>query len=131
MPCALVVYVDQPQQQPDEEAAVGGAIRAHFARRAAVLRRDLRALLRRGVVSLAIGLAFLVSLLGVAHFAGRMLGPGAVSRIAEESLLIAGWVAMWRPLEIFLYDWWPILAELRIRQRLSATSVRLLHHEES
>ena len=19
-----------------------------------------------------------------------------------------GWVAMWRPLEIFLYDWWPV-----------------------
>jgi len=26
----------------------------------------------------------------------------------RESLLVGGAVAPWRPLEIFLYDWWPI-----------------------
>ena len=131
VPCALVIYVDQPQTAPDEEAAVAGAIRAHFARRAAVLRRDLRDLLRRGVVSLAIGLAFLVTLFVLAQLAARIVKSGTLARIVEESLLIAGWVAMWRPLEIFLYDWWPILGELRLRRRLSTTRVRLLHHEES
>jgi hypothetical protein len=30
-----------------------------------------------------------------------------------EGLLIVGWVALWRPLEVFLYEWWPI----RQRQR--------------
>ena len=25
-----------------------------------------------------------------------------------EGLLIIGWVGLWRPVEIFLYDWWPI-----------------------
>ncbi|MGA7532679.1 MAG: hypothetical protein WCB50_13625 [Pseudolabrys sp.] len=23
----------------------------------------------------------------------------------QESLIIVGWVAIWRPIEIFLYDW--------------------------
>ena len=27
---------------------------------------------------------------------------------------------MWRPLEIFLYDWWPIRAEGRLFDRLAA-----------
>jgi hypothetical protein len=93
-----------------------------------VLRRDLRQLLRRGFVSLTIGMLFLVTLLGIAHLAVRVFGAGALSRIVEESLLIAGWVAMWRPLEIFLYDWWPILGELRLRERLSATRVRFAYH---
>jgi hypothetical protein len=26
--------------------------------------------------------------------------------VIEESLLIFGWVANWRPIEIFLSDWW-------------------------
>ena len=30
--------------------------------------------------------------------------PGAVSAIVGEGMLIIGWVAMWRPLEIFLYE---------------------------
>jgi hypothetical protein len=30
------------------------------------------------------------------------------------SLVIGGWVAMWRPMEVFLYDWWPVRAEARL-----------------
>jgi hypothetical protein len=125
--CALVLHVDQPKAGPDEETDVGGAVRAHFVRRAALLRRDLRVLLRRGFVSLAIGVAFLVTLFAIAQLARRLIGDGAVARIVEESLLIAGWVAMWRPLEIFLYDWWPILGELRLRERLSEITVELVY----
>jgi len=28
--------------------------------------------------------------------------------IVAEGLLILGWVAMWRPMETLLYDWWPV-----------------------
>jgi hypothetical protein len=45
----------------------------------------------------------------------------------EESRLIAGWVAMWRPLEIFLYDWWPILALVRLSDRLKGMPVRIIY----
>ena len=46
---------------------------------------------------------------------------------SEEGLLIGGWVAMWRPLEVFLYDWWPISAEARMFDRLAAMPVRLTY----
>jgi hypothetical protein len=39
--------------------------------------------------------------------------------------VIGGWVAMWRPLEIFLYDWWPIVAERKLFDRLSTMPVRI------
>jgi hypothetical protein len=35
--------------------------------------------------------------------------------VLRENLLVGGWVAMWRPIEIFLYDWWPILTEDKLR----------------
>ena len=50
------------------------------------------------------------------------------SRLAEvvrEGFLIGGWVAMWRPIEVFLYDWWPIRAEARLFDRLSNMPVRI------
>ncbi|HTO48639.1 MAG TPA: hypothetical protein VML91_13455 [Burkholderiales bacterium] len=40
--------------------------------------------------------------------------------------MIGASVALWRPLEIFLYDWWPILAEARRYDRLSAMPVRIV-----
>jgi len=34
--------------------------------------------------------------------------------IIGESFLIVGWVAMWQPAEILLYDWWPFWQDIRI-----------------
>jgi hypothetical protein len=50
---------------------------------------------------------------------------GSVGEIARENLTIGGWVSMWRPLEIFLYDWWPIRSEARLSDRLAAMPVRI------
>ena len=36
---------------------------------------------------------------------------------------------MWRPLEVFLYDWWPILGEIRLKDRLSQMPVRIEYKE--
>ena len=49
----------------------------------------------------------------------------------REGLLIVGWVAMWRPLEVFLYDWWPIRAEAHLFDRLSTMPVRIEYKETS
>ena len=38
---------------------------------------------------------------------------------------IGGWVAMWRPIEVFLYDWWPIRREARLYDRLAVMPVRI------
>jgi hypothetical protein len=48
-----------------------------------------------------------------------------VGALIRETLVIGGWVAMWRPLEIFLYDWWPIRAERQLYERLSVMPVRV------
>ena len=38
---------------------------------------------------------------------------------------------MWRPIEIFLYEWWPIRAEARLFDRLSAMTVRVVPTDAS
>jgi len=41
----------------------------------------------------------------------------------RESLTIAGWVAMWRPMQIYLYDWWPVRRRGKLYQKLSRMHV--------
>src|SRR2546425_61959 len=53
--CELLIHLDLATDLADEEAAIGGAIRVHFERRSGVLQRSLRQLVRRGLISLAIG----------------------------------------------------------------------------
>jgi len=45
--------------------------------------------------------------------------------------VIGGWVAMWRPMEVFLYDWWPIRADARLADRLSAMPVRISYETDA
>lgn len=37
--------------------------------------------------------------------------------------MISGWVAMWRPIQIFLYDWWPVRNLQRLYDKLSRAPI--------
>ena len=77
---------------------IGDATRAYFNHLSRRSARKLRLHLRRGGISLMIDLAFL----GAIFSATQFLGEEPVSRMLRESLVIGGWVAMWRPMEVFL-----------------------------
>jgi hypothetical protein len=46
-----------------------------------------------------------------------------VAGVLEESLIIVGWVANWRPIEIYLYDWLPIRRRIKLFRRIAAAPV--------
>lgn len=122
-PLALVVHLDRPGL-PEEAALLRDTVSQFFAQRAETTRRRLRQLFSVGRVSLGIGLAFVAVTMLAADLIGGALA-GRIGEVVSESLIICGWVAMWRPLEIFLYDWWPIRRDARLFDRLSAMPVRL------
>lgn len=125
----LAVHLDRPAGLPNEPAELREAIHEFFRHRAALLRRRMRELLRRGRTSLVIG----VCALGVSTAAGNLVGrffSNHIAGILQEGLLIGGWVAMWRPMEIFLYDWWPIRAEATLADRLSVMPVRISYKQD-
>jgi hypothetical protein len=125
-PAAMVVHLDRPIGLPDEERILGDAIRVHFARRAQLLRWELRRLLRRGSISLVIGLGSLAVSIIVGESIATRAG-GHLGRVMGESLHILGYVAMSHPLGIFLYEWWPILGDRRVHDRLSRMRVHIVY----
>jgi hypothetical protein len=123
-PLALLVYLDRPAGLPEESSVLRDAVHEFFGQRAHRSRQKLRQVFRIGRTSLVIGLAFLSISLLVGQFASRALGDG-LGALLRESLVIGGWVAMWRPMEIFLYDWWPIQSDATLYDRLSKMPVRI------
>jgi hypothetical protein len=121
----LVVHLERPAGLADEAGLLGDAVRSYFAGRAAATRRRLRHLFRVGRVSLVIGLLALAASFGLAELVTQWTEPTGFMLVVRESLLIGGWVAMWRPLEVFLYDWWPIRAEARLFDRLALMPVQI------
>lgn len=119
----LVIHLATPPP-PERAAGTEEAVRHYFASRAEIKHREFRVLLRRGRTSLIIGLLFLVACFTLSELARKII-PGGWDQFAEIGLQIVGWVAMWRPLEIFLYDWWPIRSDQRLLERLARMKVSL------
>jgi hypothetical protein len=124
---ALVVYLDRPAGAPDEADVLRDAIHEFFRQRGITLRRSLRELFRRGRTSLVIGLAFLAGSIFIGTRLAAAFPDSGAAQVFREGFLIGGWVAMWRPIEVFLYDWWPIRAEARLFDRLATMPVRLVY----
>jgi hypothetical protein len=102
-PLKLMIHLVTPPPG-DRAADTPAAVGHYFAERAEGKRREFRLLLRRGRVSLVVGLVFLAACLTIGNFVDR-LGSTPLVGILKESFIIGGWVAMWRPLQIHLYDW--------------------------
>ena len=123
-PIRIVMHLPETEASTPEAHELGAALAQFFDYRARVMALDLNELFRVGRRAMAIGLA----VLSFSVITGQTvvnLVPSPIGSVIQESLLIFGWVANWRPIEIFLYDWWPIVRQRNLYQRLSAAEVKL------
>lgn len=127
-PLALILHVDQPALSQRDEATMCDATRTFFTNRSSQARHRLRLHLRRGVISLFIGL----SVLAAALIGSNFLGEGTIASTLRETMDIGGWVALWRPMEMFLYDWWPIVGDRRFYKRLGCMPIQIQYvHQDN
>lgn len=125
-PLALVVHLSVKPALPGEAEVLQQAVREFFAHRALGERRRLKRLFRLGRTCLVIAVVFLGTAIWLGDLVVELVGHGEFGELLRESLIVGGAVALWRPLEIFLYDWWPIRDEAKLHDRLSAMTVHLV-----
>lgn len=122
-PIRIVVHLPNTESQANAAHDLEEAFSRYFSGRAAAVQLELNEMFRVGRRSLGIGATILVGCLFLAHLAADQLVEAPLKKLIEESFLILGWVANWRPLEIFLYDWWPLAHRRDLYRRLSLASV--------
>jgi hypothetical protein len=120
-PLTLVIYLPSGQS-PGRDPDLATGIHNYFAYRADETQRRLRIFFREGRIALIIGLTFLFVCIALRQLI-LMITKGLIGEIADEGLYIVGWVAMWRPLEIFLYEWRPIRRRRRLFAKLAEIPV--------
>jgi hypothetical protein len=130
-PLALVVRLSRQTATAADAALLTQAVDEYFARAAAASRARLRRLFRTGRWSLVIGVAFVAAAIFIGDRVADLFGRDDYGRIIKESVAIGAWVALWRPMEIFLYDWWPIRGEIRLYERLAAMPVFVVSSDGS
>lgn len=104
----IVVIFEEPNGSRLSTAEIESAVRTQFEYQRDRVNRHLRQQRQFGHVALVVGLSVLVLLLTLAQMTPG-LPAGHAREILREGLVITGWVAMWRPIEVLLYDWWPLV----------------------
>jgi hypothetical protein len=116
------LHVLVPPDLLDHEADTATAIHAHYALAKAAAEREIRARLATGRGLLLLGLAVLLPCLLLRELIGAH--PGTLHEAIAEGLLILGWVALWKPLEVLLFERFERRQQLQLLDALCRVPVR-------
>jgi len=122
-PIRILVHMPASEASGDHARILEEAVGRYFTYRADTLTKDLKELFRMGRYSLCVGLVVLAACITGGRMIVRASRFGEFGALLKEGLIILGWVANWRPIEIFLYDWWPIVRHRNILRRLAQAEI--------
>lgn len=110
----------------DTAAELNATLSAYLSARIAGEEDELHFLRRETWQSLKVGGAFLIACLVLSAFVDQLtvLSP-FLQTLLRESLVIAGWVGLWHPLDLLLYSWWPNRYRITLLKHLQAAEVEL------
>lgn len=111
---------------PSQTKALIRDVRQQLLHHQRSLRHKLRQNFREGRTSLLLGLIVLVAFVFLSE-ASTKIDLGDFQLAFREGFLIIGWVALWRPVEILLYDWWPIAESRRKVSQILRGTITVTH----
>ena len=120
VPLELVIRGPQALAASLEE--VERAVHTHFRRALEHEEWRLRRRMRVGRVALVIGLAVLALTLVARHLLHSV--TSSTTDVLGEGLLIVGWVGLWRPAEMLLFERLENAADRAVLRRLASIPVR-------
>lgn len=119
----VITFLGAPDGEMDAEG-VRQAIQAHFDYEIDLLHRKMARLFRQGYLFLALGLGTLMACLYAASLVERHAAADLRPYLGV-GLTISGWVALWRPIEVFLFDWWPFAQQRRLIKRIRNAEIEV------
>jgi len=109
------ITLPESRLEPDLEQKIRAALTRYCQHKIWQNKHELIALRWKGLKALQDGLIFLaICLLVSALFENAGFLPEFLRRFLGEGFLIAGWVSLWHPIEVLLYEWWPFSRENRM-----------------
>ncbi len=121
-PLKIVIYVEEAEGSDLPGDSIREALHSYLAYRIDIQRSELRGYIKRAQLFFLIGLVVLASCISVAQGMTIPEPPGLLG-VLREGIVIFGWVSMWKPLELVLFDWYPLFEKLRFYKKLLETPI--------
>jgi hypothetical protein len=110
---------------------VKNAIYDYFHYRSAMTAKKINFTLKTGLKSLLIGSIFLTIAITFSFYVTKNMIDGYFRLYIKESLMLLGWVSMWKPVNIFLYEWWPLKEKKSLYEKLTTIEIDIVEIENS
>lgn len=121
----IIIYLPPDIASTERAQKIPQAIHYHFEYKVLVQDRKFRMRFRYGRSTLFIGLTFLAIALS-ARQAVSHIDSLLYAQIFADALLIIGWVAMWEPITVLLYQLWPIIQLKHTYEKISTMEIEIL-----
>jgi hypothetical protein len=108
----IIVYLPENLVQTEQAKTIGPAIRNHFQ-----------------YLILATDLLFLSVALVARQMVSHLSSP-FLAQLLADAFLIIGWVAMWEPITVLLYELWPIIQTKKIYERISTMEIEIRPYQK-
>lgn len=122
------IVITVPPDAPDLDLApqLPRALATYCAKRMQYARRKRTETRLEGRQALRIGIVFLAICLAASATVERLLADRVlIGNLLAESLMIAGWVGLWRPMELLLNGWWPFASDVDIYEKIRNTAIEV------
>lgn len=120
----LVIQIDEAETKDLSQDSIKEAIRSFFIYKAEIQDTELKAFIKRSQLFLVVGLLILIASIS-ASFSIPSGTESVPLGILREGIIIFGWVSMWKPIELILFDWYPLYEKLRFYRKLSTTEIEI------
>jgi hypothetical protein len=126
------IVLSKGSLDPRLATRVRGAVKRYCQSQILHNQHALVALRWQGVKALQMGIVFLAGCLLLSTFlSGTALVSGFLGTFLSNGLEIAGWVSLWHPIEIFLYEWWPYWRENQLYTSVMNMQIVLAEQRET
>lgn len=120
------IKINIPLSEFKHKDELANAIHSHFYYRKVQLQKKYNSIFRYGWRKLFLALGLLAVIFSLTEIALHLIPGNKVVQFIRESFIILGWVALWRPLEMLLYDWFPVKKNLNLYNRLEQSNVEVI-----
>ena len=122
----IIIYMPEALAGTEEAQKIPAAIRNHFEYKTIVQNRNFRARFLYGRFTILVGLSFLAIAMIASKIVSETLSDYPLAQLVAIALEVAGWVAMWEPVTVLLYELWPMIKLRKTYERISRMETVIL-----
>lgn len=115
--------VSIPKITKEEKNLATNVLHKFFDYRAQMAKKDLAHNFAQGITAIIFSVILVISCALIFIIFKALGASDGLMTLISSILMIACWVAVWTPVEIFLFNWWPIRHEVRVYKKLSTMEV--------